>query len=306
MSKIAIVLLNFNSTRYTRQCIRSLNSSKDKQDDYHFVVWDSKSTISPTKTDLGDCDLVVSKTNDGYAGGYNKAVAYTLGKYKVDYLLILNNDTRVPKGMVRNLIVVSQKHKDRAIVVPKIYFERGHEFHKSSYTKEERGKVLWYAGGGIDWPNVLPFHRGVDEVDRTHFDREEETAFVTGCCFLITPKSWKRLGGFDARYFLYYEDIDLSLRAKKRGLKLIYAPSAFLYHINAGSTGGGGSVIHQYYQTRNRLAFGLQYAKLRSKLALLKEAWKTWKTGSQSERLGVLHALEGRWGNQMSRINRSV
>lgn len=306
MSKVAAVLLNYNSTRYTRGCIRSLRSSRDKRDEQFIVVWDNHSSDPPTPETLKDCDLVLSETNHGFADGYNMAVAYALHKYHPDYLLILNNDTRVPKGMVRRLIQVSNKYQNNCLVAPKIYFEHGHEFHKGSYSREERGKVFWYTGGGIDWPNVLAFHRGVDEVDRGHFDQEEETSFVTGCCFLLTPKIWRKLRGFDKRYFLYFEDIDFSLRAKRKGLKLIYTPEAFLYHINAGSTGGGGSLTHQYYQTRNRLLFGLQYASLHTKLALLKEALRLWQGGSEGERLGVLHALEGRWGNQNKRIKPSV
>src|SRR5258708_13245687 len=302
MSRVAIVLLNYNSTRYTRNCIRSLRSSRAKTDEYSIVVWDNDSMEKPTNKDFVDADLVLSKTNDGFARGYNRAVSYTMKKHKPEYLIILNNDTRVPKGMISSLIATCKKHKDMCLAVPKIYFEHGYEFHKNSYIKDERGKVLWYAGGGIDWKNILPFHRGVDEVDRTQFDTEEETPFVTGCCICLTPKVWKRIGGFDEKYFLYFEDIDLSLRAKKKGIKLIYAPSSKLYHINAGSTTGRGSLVQQYYQTRNRLRFGLQYAGVRAKVALLKEAWELWKSGTQGERLGVQHALEGTWGNQTHKL----
>lgn len=297
MSKVAIVLLNYNSTRYTRGCVRSIRAIKD-ENEYIVVVWDSQSEVPPTQKDVGECDLVFSSTNDGFAGGYNKAISYANKKYKPDYLLILNNDTRVPKTMIRSLIEVSRENHDKCLVVPKIYFEQGHEFHKSNYTKEERGKVFWYAGGCLDKRNFLPFHRGVDEVDRGQFDKLIETDFVTGCCILLTPAIWKKLGGFDERYFVYYEDIDLSIRAKRQGFKLLYAPKAHLYHINAGSSSGSGSETHQYYQTRNRLLFGLQYASIRTKLALLRESLKFWRSGMEAERLGVLHALEGRWGKK--------
>lgn len=298
MSKIAIILLNYNSTRYTRNCIRSLRTSKAKEDEHTVVVWDNNSVDAPTPKDLPDCDLVVSPVNDGFACGYNKAISYTMRKYKPEYLVILNNDTRVPKKMISELVAECKKRNNTCIAVPKIYFEHGHEFHKASYTREERGKILWYAGGQMDQANILPFHRGVDEVDRGQFEKVENTFFVSGCCFCLTPKIWRKIGGFDSKYFMYYEDMDFSMRAKKKKIPLVYVPKAALFHINAGSTNGSGSATHQYYQTRNRLRFGLQYGKVRTKLALLKEAWGMWKRGNESQRLGIRHALEGTWGNQ--------
>ena len=304
MGKIAVILLNYNSTRYTRNCIRSLRTSKPKSDEQVIVVWDNNSQDKPTPKDLPDCDLILSSVNEGFTRGYNKAVSYTLKKHKPDYVVILNNDTRVPKKMVDELVATCRSHKNICITVPKIYFEHGHEFHKNSYTREERGNVIWYAGGQMDVANILPFHRGVDEVDRKQFDTQEKTLYVTGCCFCCTPKTWKRVGGFDEKYFMYYEDIDFSYRATKKKIPLVYVPQAHLYHINAGSTNGSGSHIQQYYQTRNRLRFGLQYGMVRTKLALLKEAWGMWKNGNEFERLGIRHALEGTWGNQTQHLTK--
>lgn len=296
MNKVVAVLLNYNTTRYTKACVKSLRQSQDA--DLEIVVWDNASDSIPKPDDFGNCDLVVSERNLGYAGGYNQAVNYAIKKYQPEYLLILNNDTRVPKTMIKNLVSVSRVHKDYCLVTPKIYFEHGHEFHKKSYSSSERGKVLWYAGGGLDWDNILAFHRGVDEVDRGQLNQESEIAFATGCCILLTPRIWRRLHGFDEKYFLYFEDVDLSERARRQGIKLLYTPEAHLYHINAGSTTGSGSLMHRYYQTRNRLRFGLKYGRLKTRLALLREAWGIWQHGGTGEKLGVLHAMEGRWGQQ--------
>lgn len=299
MSHIAIVLLNYNSTRYTRSCVKSLVSTRHRDDQQTIVVWDCNSKKDkPTISGFPECDLVLSSTNDGFSRGYNQAISYTIKKHQPDYLVILNNDTRVGKHAIHLLAKECESRQGKAIIAPKIYFEHGHEFYPHSYRKDERGHVLWYAGGVIDRNNMIPFHRGVDEVDRGQFQTVQETEFVSGCCFCLTPQLWKRIGGFDEKYFLYYEDVDLSLRAKILGIELKYYPKAKIYHINAGSTSGSGSGTHRYFQTRNRLRFGLRYGSLRSKLALLKEAWRFWKQGSAEERLGVLHALEGKWGNQ--------
>lgn len=342
MARVAIILLNFNSTRLTKKCVRSLFSTKDAQDTYHVVIWDNASKQAPSPEDFPDCQLVLSPTNDGFARGNNLAVKTVLKTQKSDYLLILNNDTRVTKGMIRQLITTHESSSDIGIVLPKIYFEKGFEFHQKDYDQSKLGKILWFAGGGIDWRNVILFHKGVDEVDRGQFDIDtasylaphrsrgvgtkienllfEDTVlpepvgahattataydsqFATGCCFLITPALWKKLHGFDEKYFMYYEDADFSLRVTKMQKRIVFEPRSWLYHFNAGSSGGSGSTLHLYYQTRNRLRFGLKYASLKAKLLLLLEARRQYSQGTEAMKLGILHALEGRWGNQTQNI----
>lgn len=341
MATVAIILLNYNSTRLTKKCVKSLLATKDEQDTYHVLIWDNASHQEPSAEDFPGCQLVRSPKNLGFAAGNNQAVKAVLKTQNPDYLLIVNNDTRITKGMVRQLITTYESASDVGIVLPKIYFEKGFEFHQKEYDPSKLGKILWFAGGGIDWRNVILFHKGVDEVDRGQFDIDTssflsqtsqgvgqkieqllfenaalqqlvgaqstkpthyDTQFATGCCFLISPAVWKKLRGFDEKYFMYYEDADLSLRLRKLQKKIVFEPRATLYHLNAGSSGGSGSTLHLYYQTRNRLRFGLKYASLKAKLLLLLEARRQYSQGTEAVKLGILHALEGRWGNQTQHI----
>ena len=70
---------------------------------------------------------------------------------------------------------------------------------------------------------------------------------------------------------MYLEDADFCQRAKKAGFKLAYVPEAKIWHINSGSSKTGGD-LQNYFLTRNRLLFGFRYAKLKTKLALIKES----------------------------------
>lgn len=304
MATIGIILLNYNSTRLTKKCVKSLLTARHETDTYKIVIYDNDSKIKPKPADFPDCELVLSEKNRGFAEGNNRAVEYLLRKNTCDYLLLLNNDTRVGKGCIRALIERFESDPDIGMVVPKIYFEKGYEYHATSYSKHQLGRVLWYAGGGIDWRNMILFHKGVDEVDRGQFDTDVQTeAFATGCCLLTSVTLWKKLRGFDPRYFLYYEDADLSLRLlNKLHKSIVLEPRAVLYHLNAGSSDGSGSAVHQYYQTRNRLRFGFSYASRRTQFALLLEARRLFLTGNGAVKLGILDALGGKWGNQTWRI----
>lgn len=157
----------------------------------------------------------------------------------------------------------------RTIGGGKIYYADGFEYHKE-YAKNDLGNVIWFAGGKIDWNHVITSHVGVDEVDEGQFNEEKEVDFLTGCMMFFDKAALDVVGFWDESYFLYYEDADWSVRAKKAGIRLVYTPRVTLWHKNAQSTDGAGSSIHTKYQEKNRVKFGLAYAPLRTKLHLLK------------------------------------
>ncbi len=201
----------------------------------------------------------------------------------------------VDKDLVTELIKAAKKYPKAGALSPKIYFAKGYEFHKDRYKESELGKVIWYAGGDIDWNNVYGKTRGVDEVDKGQFDKTGETDFVTGTCTLLRRKTLEDTGFFDKKYFMYYEDTDLSQRMKKKGWKILYVPKAKLWHKVAQSS-GIGSNLNDYFTTRNRLLFGLRYAKFRAKLALVKESIKFLFTGRKWQKIGARDFYLGRFG----------
>jgi len=160
------------------------------------------------------------------------------------------------------------------------------------------GKVFWYAGGVIDWANVKSVHRGVDEVDHGQYDENKEIEFATGCCMMIKREVLEKVGLFDKRYFLYYEDADLSVRIKKAGFSIYYAPKAFLYHLNASSSGGAGrgNELQDYFLTRNQMFFGMKYAPIRSKIALIRQSLRLLSNGRREQKKAIQDFYLGRLG----------
>ena len=237
--------------------------------------------------------VINNKENLGFSGGHNVGIRYAL-ENGADFVVILNNDTLVDKNFLEELLKVSGQAKNVGILVPKIYFAPGFEFHKKRYKRNELGKVLWYAGGEMDWKNVIGRHKGVDEVDHGQYNRVEETELATGCCMMVRKEVFERVGNFEEKYFLYYEDSDLSIRCRKKGFKIIYVPGSIIFHKNAGSAGGSGSELQDYYITRNRLVFGLKYAPIRAKIALFKESLIFLISGRYWQKRGVFDFYLGR------------
>lgn len=290
MNHIFVSILNFNGKRNTVACLDSFKNIKRDNFKLTIIVVDnaSKEEFDLRSGTVGDIPLVVIKNNEnlGFSGGHNVAIKHAL-KNRADYILILNNDTYVDRVFLEELLAEAEKAR-AGILSPKIYFAPGFEFHKQRYSKKELGKVFWYGGGEMDWNNIIGHHRGVDEVDKGQFDKTEETELGTGCCMLVKRELIDKVGIFDNKYFLYYEDADLCLRAKKNGFKIMYVPKSIIWHKNAGSAGGSGSVLQDYYITRNRLIFGFHYASFRSKLALFKESILLFFRGREWQKRGVL------------------
>lgn len=297
MKSVFVSILNFNGNSNTLECIESLRKINISDFKLTVLVIDNKSlekfklqNESPGKIEI---KVINNEENLGFSGGHNGGIKYAL-ENGADYVLILNNDTYVDSNFLTELIKVAEKDGSIGILAPKIYFAPGFEYHKNRYSTEEKGKVLWYAGGEMDWNNVIGHHRGVDEVEKGQFNKTEETELATGCCMLIKKEVFEKIGNLDEKYFLYYEDADLTMRAKKNGFKIVYVPKSLVWHKNAGSAGGSGSVLQDYYMTRNRLMFGFRYATIRSKLALFRESLFLLIKGRQWQKQGVIDYYLGR------------
>ncbi len=299
MKKVFISIINFNGKKNTLECLRSIDNLNMTGIELNVVLIDnaSKEKLDIEEKILKNASLkiILNEKNLGFSGGHNIGINYALSN-NADYIVILNNDTIVDKNLVYELLNAFDKDSNIGIVSPKIYFAKGFEFHKDRYKNEDLGNVLWYAGGDMNWDNVIGSHRGVDEIDKGQYEEQKEIDFSSGCCMAVKKEVFEKVGFLNEKYFLYYEDNDYSQRAKRKGYKIIYTPKAILWHKNAGSAGGSGSNLQDYYITRNRLLFGLAYAPLKARLALLRESFKLLVAGRYWQKRGVLDFYLRRFG----------
>lgn len=267
--KIAIIVLNYSGLKNTLECLSSIKKLDKNRNLIEIIVVDNNSNDGSQETlkKIPDIKLIQNKENLGYTGGNNVGIELAL-KGQAEYIVIINNDTILDPLFLKNILSAT---KNGDIISPKIYFEKGYEFHKSRYARSQLGKVIWYAGGQIDWQNIIGIHLGVDEVDSGQFSKSKEIDFATGACMLVKREVFEKIGFFDDKYFLYLEDMDFSVRAKRAGFRIRFQPKAVIWHKNASSVGGSGSKLQDYYISRNRLLFAAKYAKLRTKIAVFKQ-----------------------------------
>ncbi|OGM19075.1 hypothetical protein A2686_00745 [Candidatus Woesebacteria bacterium RIFCSPHIGHO2_01_FULL_38_10] len=305
MDKVFVVILNWNGVSDTIECLNSIRELSIINYQLSIIVVDNASSDGSleeiervlkrvTKEKRISSELIKNKENLGFAAGNNTGIKHAL-KHEADFILLLNNDTLVDRGLVTGLLTSVKKYPKAGLISPKIYFAKGFEFHKKRYKKDKLGKVIWYAGGDIDWRNVYGVNHGVDKVDKGQFAKVQETDFATGACVFLRAKALREVGVFKKKYFMYFEDVDLSQRMKRKGWQVLYSPKGHLWHKVAQSS-GIGSELNDYFITRNRMLIGLKYAPFRSKLALIKESVRLLNSGRKWQKLGVRDFYLGRFG----------
>jgi hypothetical protein len=296
--KVSIIILTIDSLAMTREQLSNIAKLDTKGIEAECVVVDNGSgdgtekAIKNLKLPNMAYKFIQSGANLGFGGGNNIGIKDAIGRGS-EYVILMNNDLVLPEDMLVKTVKYMQENPGVGLASPKMYFAPGYEFHKDRYKKSELGKVFWYAGGIIDWKNVLSSHKGVDEVDQGQYETAAETDFANGACVIIRSEVFKKVGYFDDSLFLYWEDADFSERAKKTGYKVMYFPGTYLWHKVSVSTGGSGSSSNDYFLIRNRLYFAMRYAGARAKLAVLKDTVKMLFTGSIWQKSGAKDALMG-------------
>ena len=295
--KVAIVVLIWNSKAYMDVCLASLQRLDKKDVEVEIVVVDNASqdgSVAHIQKKYPKFTVLENTENLGYAGGNNAGIRHALAQ-NADYVWIVNPDVRVDKHALQKLVAQSESRPRAGILGSKIYFEKGFEYHPDRYRVSQLGRVIWFAGGDIDWDNVITRHVGVNEVDIGQYNGSRQTEFITGASLLIRNEVLRSVGSLDEKYFLYYEETDLCVRALRAGWELVYVGESVAWHANAQATGVGSGLV-DYYTTRNRLLFGIRYAPARTKLALIRESLRMLFSGRSTQRQGVLDFYLGNFG----------
>ncbi len=225
---LAIIILNWNGAELTLDCLRSLSGVQSES--VHILVVDNGSvdhSVGRIQAVFPEVQILALENNLGYSAGNNAGFQKARELWSPDYCLFLNNDTEVDPNFLTPL-VTQLRSRDKIIVAPKIYY----------YDDKEK---IWFAGGRINlWLGTI-WHEGIRQTDREQFHQIKTIEYATGCCFAIRSRDFESLAGFDTSYAMYAEDVDLSLRFRRQGGRILFVPEAKIWHKVSASVGGAVS-----------------------------------------------------------------
>jgi GT2 family glycosyltransferase len=245
----AIVVLNWNSGEMTAECIRSLFQMNT--DRFEIIVVDNGSrdgSLEYLRRQFPGVRILPQDHNLGFAAGCNVGMKFALER-GFKYVLPLNNDTVVDPAFLAELLHAADQHPQAAMISPKIYFQ-------------DMPNRVWWAGGSFSLWTGMAKHIGRKVVDRNQFDQEARIDWATGCAALIKSDILNETGLFDEVFFAYSEDLDLSLRLRRAGYEIWYAPKARLWHKEGFVCRKNvGESPRKYLSTRNLLLVMRKHAR---------------------------------------------
>ena len=222
--KPAVIVLGWNGAADTLACLASL--AKVRQPAFTVILADNGSTdgtVGLVRQAFPEVEILELGRNLGFAAGNNAAFRSLRGR-GFDRVVFLNNDTVVDPGFLQPLLDELQKPWV-GIAAPKILY------------MDDPGRI-WYAGGVLESATGLIEHTGIRQPDGPRFDTPEPVWYATGCCLAMRCRVFEEVGGFDERFRMYGEDVDLSMKVRERGLIVMYQPASRIWHRVSASSGG--------------------------------------------------------------------
>ncbi len=241
--KVLVSILNWNGIDTTRACLNSLRSLQESG--VTVVVSDNASRndeAAHLQREYPDIEVLSNPENLGFAGGHNKVIELAIAR-GFDYIWILNNDCTVKEGDLAGLLAVAEADPAIGLVSPVI-----------ELPSADGKPVYQFCGAWHDW-RALKSVRPLDiEQIRSQAQKTPMDMWVTGTAILGRCSVLKEIGGFDERYFAYYEDNELSVRASRHGYRCEMAYSvSMLHHSFANSFDRPPHYF--YFCSRNELLF---------------------------------------------------
>ena len=221
--KIKILILNWNGVDDLDSCLESIQ--KIKYDNFTTTVIDNGSkdnSCDMIEKKYSKVDIIRIDKNLGYSKGYNYAFNM-LKKDNFKYYLILNNDTVVDEFILDNFIKNSNFYGEENIYSAKINFMDS--------------DIIWYAGGKVCKFLGLTYHKFIYKIENLQKYKTSKTDYVSGCCMFVSKDLINKLKGFKEEYKMYYEDVDLCLRAKQFNSNCYIIEESTIFHKVSGSIG---------------------------------------------------------------------
>ena len=231
---VSIVIVNYNGERFLSSCLSALFNLNYPKEKREIILVDNGSTDASVlliQTEFKNKVKFIQNDKNNYCKANNLGISVARGKY----VAFLNIDAVVDKDWLLELVKVMESDKKIAAAGGKILYPDG--------------KISTV--GHFELPNFYWGEEGAGEETSAYPDMREKPS-ICGAAVLYRKEIFEKIGGFDEDFIMYMEDIDMGFRIRKLGYKLLYVPSAVVYHYVHGC---GDYETSRYYIERNRLLF---------------------------------------------------
>lgn len=210
---ISVIIINWNGKKHLSYCLSSLE--RINYPNFEVIVVDNASidgSVEYIKKNFSQVKVIQNKKNLGFAEANNIGFK----KAKGEYILLLNNDTKVTPNFLTELVRVMESDKKIGAVQPKIIFMDSKRLQ---------------AGGSFLTKTGFLYHFGCQKnPDDKKYNQPLEIFSTSGSCLLIRRKVIEKVGLFDPDFFCYFEETDFCWRVWLAGYKILYLPTAMIYH----------------------------------------------------------------------------
>lgn len=250
---VHVVIVNWNSGTLLRECLTSFAAVAG--DD---VTVERVTVVDNASTD-GSCDgladalpLVVIRNseNRGFAAACNQGAANS----RQDFLLFLNPDTRLMPGSLGQPAHYLREHERVGIVGIQLIDSEGHVARDTARAPTPFSMIGGSLGLDRLLPRAFPSHFATDWAH----DETREVDQVMGAFFFVRRSVFEALRGFDERFFVYYEDLDFSVRARTLGWSSVYLSAAQAFHRGQGTT-DAATERRMFYFARSRIVYARKH-----------------------------------------------
>lgn len=237
---VTIIIVNWNGLMWLADCFASLYTQDYKNFEIIFVDNASKDeSVQWVKKHYPKTKIIVNKKNLGFADANN--IGYR--KAKGEYILFLNNDTRVTKTFLTELVRVLESDKAIGGAQSKILLMDKPDTHDSV--------------GAFLTPTGFLYHYGFGKKDQLRYNKQIDLYTAKGACMMFRKNVLEKVAIddtiFDPDYFAYFEETDMCHRVWLAGYRIVYAYKSVIFHKMGATSSGMNNAFIQYHSFKNRI-----------------------------------------------------
>ncbi|MEV7972685.1 glycosyltransferase [Cellulomonas sp. NPDC089187] len=234
---VSVVLVNYRGAEDTITCLRAFDQVDWPADQLELIVVDNDSgdgSAERIAAAVPSVTVIETGANLGFAGGCNAGVEAATG----EWVAFLNNDARPGEQWIAAAVRTLESDVSIGAVASKVL--------------DWEGQLVDYVDGSLTWYGA-GYKREAEKPDGPQYDVPKDVLFGTGAAMFMPTALYRKVGGFDERFFMFYEDVDLGWRLNLLGYRVRYVPESVAYHKHHVTMKKFGNFRETYLLERNAL-----------------------------------------------------